>query len=400
MAKLFKRKGSNNWWIRIHRPGQGSGKSDRIPTGTADKATAKAMLARMEGDRANGLPVNPKAHTILFVRICELVMDDYENENYKSIVHAKGRFVNHIIPYFGTVLATSVTTGMIEEYKTMRRKSGAKLGTVRRELELIKRAFTLAWRHYRIPGPHIELPTLNNARQGFFEQVDFEHVLEKIKDPDYRDFVYCLYITGWRSGELKDLRRRHVVLTDDCIRLDPGTTKNGDPRVFPLTDRLREMFKRRLKAPGFADDRVFTYQLRFKDGKPRGKRRPVGDFSKAFATACYKAGIPCLTEPWSYVEPKSGKLIQGIRVLKSSRTLHDFRRSAVKNFTNMQVPDRVAMDMLGHRTRAVYDRYRIVSKADLETAREKMNEAFTSLPAADVGAVVDTTAKIRGNSSQ
>jgi len=372
MASLFKFKNSNKWWIKIHRPGQGHGENDRIPTGTEDRATAKAMLAKMEGEIANGVPVNPKAHTILFAHLCELVLENYENKGFKTLVHARGRFLNHIVPYFRTVLATGITSGMIDSYMTHRRKQHAKPATIRRELELIKRAFKLGWKTYRIAGPEIELPAVNNARKGFFEQSEVDAILAAIENRDYYDFIYCLYVTGWRTGEVRNLRRRHVSFTDDCIRLDPGTTKNGDGRVFPLCDGLREIFKRRLEKPGFGDEYVFTYEL-------RGKRRPIGDIQKAFNTACYKAGIPCITEPWSYVEPKSGKTFSGVRVIKCSRLLHDFRRSAVKNLTNMGTPEKVSMDLTGHRTRAVFDRYRIVSKTDLDIAREKMNAAYKSL---------------------
>jgi pheromone shutdown protein TraB len=49
--------------------------------------------------------------------------------------------------------------------------------------------------------------------------------------------------------------------------------------------------------------------------------------------------------------------------------VHDFRRSAVKNLIRARVPEKVAMEITGYRTRAIFDH--IVDESDMRAALEQ-----------------------------
>jgi hypothetical protein len=84
---------------------------------------------------------------------------------------------------------------------------------------------------------------------------------------------------------------------------------------------------------------------------------PMRDFRDSWANACRAAGL------WTGDE-KTGK---------PSKLFHDLRRSGVRNLVRSGVPEKVAMTISGHKTRAVFERYNIVSEADLFDAAAKLH---------------------------
>ena len=81
--------------------------------------------------------------------------------------------------------------------------------------------------------------------------------------------------------------------------------------------------------------------------------RAIKSFRTEFRTACAEAGCP-------------------------GRLLHDFRRTAVRNLVRAGIPERVAMQLTGHKTRSVFERYNIVSAGDLRDAAKRIDATGAS----------------------
>jgi hypothetical protein len=104
--------------------------------------------------------------------------------------------------------------------------------------------------------------------------------------------------------------------------------------------------------------------------------KPVLDFRKSWEVACVKAGLGT----FEGAEKREGF---------SGLLFHDLRRSGVRNMVRAGIPQRVAMQISGHKTFEVFQRYNITSERDLRDAARKLDDYLTSRNGANSGIAED-----------
>ncbi len=336
------------WWIKYHV----GGRPQCVSSGSDKKEDAKRLLKAREGDVVNGVPITAHVGRVTFEDAAADLLNDYTTNRRRSVRVVTLRVAKHLTPFFAHRRLLTITTADVRTFTAQRRAAGASNASINRDLILLKRMCTLALQAGKLTvRPYIPLLKERNIRTGFFEPeqvTSIKHHLPGSMQP----VVDFAYITGWRTpSEILTLEWRLVDLKAGEVRLDPGTTKNDDGRVFPFTRELRRVLEdqhavteRLQREQGTIARYLFCYTT----GQKTGQRITASGFNKAWRKARVAAGCP-------------------------DRIPHDFRRTAVRNLVRAGVPERVAMTLTGHKTRAVFERYNITSPNDLREAAQRLD---------------------------
>ena len=339
MGHIYKK--GNKYYLKYYQDGKPIWES----THSDKRSVAERLLKKREGEIALGKTPGVYLDRIRFEDLASGFLADYEINSRSTLDKAK-RVTKRLKESFEGARASRINTTRIKEYVQKRLSEGAANATINRELAALKRMFNLAREEGRIDRiPHIPMLKEDNVRKGFFEHNEYLRLLKFL--PDYFRPVFVFgYHTGWRAQEILSLTWKKVDLHQGIVRLHPGETKNEEGRTCHLTEELKSTLRslfinRRLDCPY-----VFSRS---------GSK--IGRYDKVWKTACRKAGL-------------RGKLF------------HDLRRTAVRNLIRSGIPEHTAMKMTGHKTRSVFDRYDIVSEADLREGAKKY-EAYIRAQSGD-----------------
>jgi integrase len=271
------------------------------------------------------------------------------------------RWRDHVGPYFGAMDAHAVGPAEVDLYRAVRRELVA-IATVNREVALLRRLVNFGVRRGMVrksllhgPGMTRELiHPEHNVRTTVIEQhADTGITLADLlleAGPQLRAYIVLVHHSGLRRAEAALLRRDRI--RNGVAWVPSAETKGGrSGRIVPLSS---EALAALAELPP-----TETYLFE----SPRRKGQPIHKdvWTHRFCRLVRRLGLdgPDGGPPW----------------------LHDLRRSFVTLARRDGEAEKDIMNVSGHKTRAVFERYDIHDARDVIAFRERREAARALLSA-------------------
>jgi integrase len=334
---------SRYWYILFYH----NGRKVRESSESESKMVAEKLLQRRMGEMGLGLTPEQDVKRVKYEQVRDAWFAEHKNQGRYTYTRTDGtqtiNGLDHLDKFFKGVAVVRIDADMLRSYIESRRKAGIADPTIRRNLVMLRSMLNMARKEGKlrlVDIPHFPMPKDSSPRTGFVNPDVFGKLLEELPK-NLRPLITFVYYTGCRKGAA--LKITWSMVNKECTEiLLPGEiTKSGQPLTLPLVGTglkevsvvLRKMFRK--------DGQVFD----------------ATNLRVAWNQACHKLGLGVYEK----------RLYKGL-------TIHDLRRSAARNLIRAGVPRGVAMQITGHKTEAVFERYNITDTADVKDALVKVGQ--------------------------
>jgi len=261
--------------------------------------------------------------------------------------------------------ARKVATLITQDFKAYRDReieAGVAHSTINFRFTLIRSAMNLESKQTpsRIGKvPYIPNVNVDNIREGFLEYDDYLGVLDVLPRSLKALFVIAFH-SGCRKGEVLNMRWKDVDWRNRVIRLP--RTKNGEKRNLPFWGGIEE----HIRAQKVYRDKchpecehMFFWMAEDVQLNRGGVRIVPGTHIRDFR------------ESWSNALEVANEANPNVPV---DLLFHDIRRSGIRVMVQEAgIPESQAMLISGHKTRAMLERYNIVSLKNIQDAGAKLD---------------------------
>ena len=322
------------------------------------KETTKSKALVVLNNRVRELSGKPKANSITINDLINDYEKFFESKREGDLPDWFPPIMKSLRSYFGDISAEKIKTKKVNDYipymlgtkyNKKKKKKGYAKGTVEKNLTYLNAIYNFAWRNDKIPEKALKQVKnrdrlVGNVRTGFLEQYQYKAILNKLPKPLKIPFKIC-YMYGLRKNECLSLTWDRVNNKAKTIRLEAIDTKTKAPRNIKLNDELNE------------DLRKLFQESMDKYGNPH---------SKYVFTIDNRGKL--INNNYFYSEWE--KTLKKCKSFSQEFVWSDTRRTAVRDMIRSGIPEKIVMQITGHKSRSIIDRYNIVNEEDFEIANE------------------------------
>jgi integrase len=326
----------------------------------ARKVEAKFNVCKKE-NKLEVFDVRPEA-TMTFKQLSDWYLSLEKVKALKSYVRtaiALNRFNEKV----GHRLVKDIKPVDLENYQSARKAQRMADATVDMEVSSAKSVIRKAFDNDMVSGKVFKtfsnvrkiLKVGSNIRDRVLSVSEADNLIENAPS-HLMPILLTAYETGMRRQEVFGLCWSAVNVKDRVISL--GETKNGRPRMVPMTERL------------FATLKAIPRDLRDKEHVFLLRGKPVVDIRDSIEAACERVGI-------EYGCTKDGF------------TLHSLRHTVNTDLRKAGVQESVINAIIGHVDGSMFGRYNTIDLEDLRQAMTRL-EAYRN----DVRQIVRQKAQV------
>lgn len=336
--RLYKRNGSPKWWATWNDQ---DGKRHRRSTGTSDHKLAEALVSKwvQEGfmeEHFGKVPEKPFSEALL--NYAKVQKRDHE-KHYRD----KTRYcLKRLQQWFGGFNLSEITLRVVQKFMD-ERLDDVSIGTVQRDVSTLRAILYKAYREGFLEKPP-RVPKFKRLKpRTRWITPDEEEDLVKASASHLAPIIRLAVNTGGRRSELLGLDWRNVDMKNR--RLTFVDTKNGEDRTLRMTNAaLLVLVGVGPKTSG----PVFTY-----------KDRPIKGIKSSYDRARKNAGL------------------EDVR-------FHDLRHTFASRLVQGGVPLYDVMQMMGHKSLEMVQRYSHLAPDYQERAMNVLNGIGHNLGTANV----------------
>jgi integrase len=338
-------------WIHYTQGGRVRQESAR----TTSIRAARALRAQRLAAVTNGEEV-PDGRLTCAQLLAELEADYTRNEQ-TSLPSVRGSIKAWLAAGVGPLRPATVTPQHLTAIGDAWKRAGASNATINRRFAAFRRAYRLACQTGQLRGvPYFAMrdERRRRRRNRYVPPGDAVVLIEHLPTYAATFFEFALE-NGIRRGQLARTLRRFVDLERAVIEWPPEECKAREPHVLPLVGRSLTLVEQAVEAA--RPWCPFLFHGRWCRGgrAPSKKYGCLGDFRKAWASACVAAALPVGAVAGGYV-------------------FHDTRRTAATALRAGGLEEADAMKVTGHQTAYVFRNY---DMGNVERLRAAIDQART-----------------------